>query len=88
MTKYKLNVKSPIFALLMIFLLVTLILLVGCTAQDSPLVNASQRFVDTVGSEYLTYVDNDKEKTPEEKALRHTTVEVFNSAIQAAKGGH
>ena len=60
--------------------------LIGCSSPPISLVTASDNFLQTVGSEYTTYVENDSKLTDSEKNLRVAHVESFRKAIDAVKG--
>jgi len=66
-------------------LVITLLLLVGCATPNASLVSEANRFVNTVGSEYETYVNNDEKLMQSEKDARVNHVETFRKALDAIR---
>lgn len=74
--------KNIELILAVLFLLFLLSLFSGC---QNPLVKPARAFVDTVGSEYLEYVENDATLGEGAKRARRANVEAFLMLINEAE---
>lgn len=57
--------------------------LAGC--NGNPLKAPATTFVNSVGGEYLAYVEADTTLTEEQKQIRRTHVESFRAAVEEAR---
>lgn len=55
-------------------LMLAIVLLSGCSVADANLVTSSRAFLDAVGPEYRTYVEEDWHLTSEERENRFRTL--------------
>jgi hypothetical protein len=76
---YKLSLNEC--AMIVLFFL--LMSLFGC--QTNPMIEPSECFVNTVGTEYLIYVEADKRLPEGGKRARRMNVEAFRRLIEEAK---
>ena len=53
----------------------------GCCVQKP----AAKAFIDSVGADYLQYVEADTALTPAEKAIRRANVDDFAATVEAAQ---
>lgn len=62
--------------------------LVGCSGTDTVFINSADQFVNqTVGPEYLDYVEADSALTEVQKDIRRQNVDSFRRAVVEAQGG-
>jgi hypothetical protein len=65
---------------------VILIFLLFCGCQTNPMIKSAESFVNTVGTEYLVYVEKDDSLQDSGKRARRMNVEAFKILIEEAKG--
>lgn len=66
--------------------LASLFALCSCQGLSTVDVVADRAFLDAVSPEYLAYVDADPALLPEQKRIRHNTVERYREVIVAREG--
>lgn len=67
------------------FLAIVIVAFAGCVVS-APFIEAADTFVnETVGPEYLTYVENDPALNADEVRYRQENVATFRAAVEAAK---
>lgn len=73
-------------AAMLLLLVLPTFLLTGCTnPKHDALAVAADMYLESIGTEYLEYVDADEAKTVDEKALRHTFHNTFREAVDSAQ---